>query len=56
MEQENNNIIFEINNTEGKRLMIISNEYNDLDNIKRLEFLLTLKNWVRDEMDKIANA
>ena len=39
-----------------KEIITIKSEYNKLSHIKKLEILLTIKNWVTDEFTRIANS
>lgn len=42
---------------EDKReVVIVKDEYNRLNHVQKLELLFTVKNWIADELDKIANA
>jgi len=40
---------------DNKPIVTIEKEYFKLNHINKLEILLTVKNWVKDELDKIAN-
>jgi hypothetical protein len=38
-----------------KEIAKVSSEYEELDHVQKLKVLFTIKNWVTDEFDKIAN-
>ena len=40
---------------EKKEIVTIKSEFNNLNHIKKLEILFTIKNWLTDEFNKIAN-
>ena len=49
-----NETIF-VKREDKKEIIIIKDDYNKLNHIQKLELLFTLKNWVTDELNKIAN-
>ena len=49
-----NETIF-VTREDKKEIIIIKDDYNKLNHIQKLELLFTLKNWVTDELNKIAN-
>ena len=38
-----------------KEIAKVNPEYEELDHVQKLKVLFTIKNWVTDEFDKIAN-
>lgn len=50
------NSLLSITSEDGKEIVNIHEDYDKLDHLQKLKILLSVKNWIKDEYEKIANA